>query len=77
MAITVYEKNGKQLYKVYVHVQGKLDRSLRIQRHKFNFESLGEARREEKRLIKAVAQEVAKLEGRGLKWEDVMHRWKI
>lgn len=77
MAISNYEKNGRQLFRVYIQAQGKQDRSLRIQRTKFNIETLKDARREEKKLIKAVAEEISKLEGRGLKWDDLIDRWEV
>ncbi|MCK5074653.1 MAG: site-specific integrase [Bacteriovoracaceae bacterium] len=77
MAIIPYSKNGKRLYKVYIQSLGKIDKSLRIQRSKFNLETLKDARKEEKKLIKSVSQEMSNLEGRGLKWEDIIYRWEI
>ena len=77
MAILTYEKNGKQLFRVYVQRRGKVDTSLRVQKNKFNIETFKEACKEEKRLIKFVADEVNRIEGRGLKWKDILYRWEI
>jgi len=76
MAILTYEKQGKQLFRVYVQGRGKEDTSIRVQKNKFGLETLKDARREEKKLIKAVTDEINKIEGRGLKWEDIIFRWK-
>jgi len=77
MAISTYIKNEKQFFKVYVHFQGKQNKSLRIQRAKFNIETLKDAQREEKILIRSVAEEISKIEGRGLKWVDLIYRWEV
>ena len=77
MAILTYQKNGKQLFRVYVQRRGKVDRSLRVQKNTFNIESFKEACREEKKLIKVVSDEINKIEGRGLKWKDILERWEI
>lgn len=77
MAIFTYKKNGKQLYRVYVQGLSKVDRSIRIQKNKFNLETLKEAQREEKQLIRLVTETIAKAEGRGLKWQDVVERWEV
>ena len=77
MAILTYEKNGKQLFRVYVQGRGKVDTSIRVQKNKFNIETLKDACKEEKRLIRAVSDEINKIEGRGLKWRDIIYRWEI
>lgn len=77
MAILTYKKDGKQLFRVYVQGRGKVDRSLRVQKNKFNIASFKEACREEKKLIKVVSDEINKIEGRGLKWRDIICRWEI
>lgn len=76
MAILTYDKNGKQFFRVYVQGRGKVDTSIRVQKNKFGIDTLKDARREEKKLIKAVTDEINMIEGRGLKWEDVIFRWK-
>ena len=51
--------------------------SLRVQRNKFNIETYKDACREEKKLIKAVADEIHGIERRGPKWMDILERWEI
>jgi integrase len=77
MAISNYEIDGRQYFRVYVQAVGKRDKSLRIQRSKFKVESIMEARKIEKTLIKSVTEEIGKLEGRGLTWEDILFRWEV
>jgi integrase len=77
MAISTYEQDGKQYFRVYVQAVGKRDKSLRVQRSKFKIEAIGDARKVEKSLIKSVTEEIGKLEGRGLTWADILYRWEI
>ena len=77
MAITPYKTNGETYFKVYVQARGKKDRSLRLQRRRMKIESISEARKIEKKLYKTIYEEIAKIEGRGLKWIDVIERWTI
>ncbi len=76
MAIIEYEKNGKKVLKVYVQFRGKTIRRLRVQKVIYNIESIAVARREERRLIKELAEKLAKLEGKGLLWSEVLFRWE-
>ncbi len=76
MAIIEYEKNGKKVFKVYVQFRGKTIRRLRVQKVLYNIESMAVARREERRLIKELAEKLAKLEGKGLLWSEVLFRWE-
>ena len=66
MAISNYVCDGKQYFRVYIQAVGKRDKSLRVQRSKFKVETIGEARKIEKALIKSVTEEIGKFEGRGL-----------
>ena len=77
MAIIEYEKNGKKVYKVYVQFRGKSLKHLRVQKVLYSVESLAIARREERRLIKELAEKLAKLEGKGLLWSEVIDRWEL
>lgn len=78
MAIrTSLNKNGATVYEVYVNARGKTDTSIRLQRKRTNIETLKEAQKLERKLFKAVIEEVAKIEGRGLTWNDIMDRWEI
>lgn len=76
MAVFEYDKDGELRFRVYVNIRGKNDPSLRIQRSKFGFDCPKKAAREEKKLFKAVIEEIAQIEGRGLRWGDVVFRWK-
>lgn len=76
MAIIEYQKNGKNVFKVYVQFRGKTIKRLRVQKVLYNIESLAVARREERRLIKELAEKLAKLEGKGLLWSEVIERWE-
>jgi integrase len=76
MTIRSYEKNGKTLYHVYAAGRSKQDPKIRVQRHKFNVESLALARREENRLHLVVGQKILQLEGKCKNWEDVIYFWK-
>ena len=77
MAVNSYKKNGGELFRVSIEARGKVSPSLRLQRSKKNISTLKEALKEEKRLLKSVTQEVAKLEGRGLTWGEIVDRWEI
>lgn len=76
MAIIPYEKNGKQVFKVYAQFRGKTIKRLRVQKVLYNIESLAVARREERRLFQELAEKLAKLEGKGLLWTEVIDRWE-
>ncbi|MBT4792677.1 MAG: hypothetical protein HON90_13975, partial [Halobacteriovoraceae bacterium] len=75
MAITSYKNNGETYFKVYVQARGKNDVSLRLQRRRLKIVTMAEARKIEKKLYKTVYEEIAKIEGRGLKWADIIDRW--
>jgi len=40
-------------------------------------ETLVQAAKEEKKLIRALAEEMARLEGKGLYWEEIIFRWEM
>ncbi|MBL7665280.1 MAG: site-specific integrase [Bacteriovoracaceae bacterium] len=75
MAITSKTIDGKVFFDIYVQARGKTDSSLRIQRRASKIENIVEAKRLEKKLYKTVYEEIAKIEGRGLKWIDIIERW--
>jgi integrase len=76
MAINEYQKDGKTFFKVYVQCRGKTIKRVRLQKMIRDIDSLAVARREERRLIKELAEQVAKLEGKGLLWSEVIFRWE-
>ncbi len=77
MAISDYEVNGEKFYQVYVQARGKTNKKIRQQKVLKGIKTLTAARREEKRLIRELATNVAKLEGLGLLWSEVIHRWEV
>lgn len=76
MAIIEYQKNGKNVFKVYVQFRGKTLKRIRLQKVLYDIETLAAARREERRLLKELAEKLAKLEGKGLLWSEVIERWE-
>ena len=77
MAVTSYQKNGKTLFKAYVNERSKVDRKIRVQRSKSGLETETEARREEKKLVKLVIEEIASIESRGITWKELVFRWEM
>lgn len=77
MSINEYEKDGKKLYKVYVQARSKVLKRIRFQKLLMGVQTLAVARREEKRLIKELNIKVAKLEGKGLLWSEIIHRYEV
>ena len=77
MAVNSYKKNGVEFFRVYVEARGKVSPTLRRQKSKKNIPTLKEALREEKRLLKRAIEEVAKLEGRGLAWGEIVDQWEV
>lgn len=75
MAISKYEENGVEYFKVYVHVRSPVDRTKRSQKYAYRLKTETEARREEKKLLQEATREVQKLEGIGLLWSEVVHLW--
>lgn len=69
--------NGEKFYLVYVHARGKTNKRIRLQKVSKGFKTLAAARREEMRLIRELTTNVAKLEGMGLLWSEVIHRWEV
>src|SRR5690606_12190185 len=77
MAITEYQKDDKTFFKVYVQCRSRANKRIRLQKVLRGIESLAVARREERKLIRELAENVAKLEGKGLLWSEVMFRWEL
>ena len=76
MSIRTYEKNGKKLYEVYVHVKSGSVAGLRIQRRKTNLDSYQAAVREEKRMLKEASKELSIKEERGSCWKHIVDDWE-
>lgn len=77
MAINEYQKDGKILFRVYCQVLGRKNKRLRLQKHIYGVESYAIAVKEEKKLIRVLADEMARLEGKGLFWEEIIFRWEM
>ncbi len=76
MAIYEYQKDGKTYYRAYVQARS-LTHKVRVQRMHGGLESNAAATREESRLIKIVIEEIARIEGKGHKWTEIIDRWVI
>lgn len=77
MAITRYEQDGKTLWKVYLNLRSKVNPTIRVQKRILELESEKAAQTEEKKLLRELSEKLAKLEGQGLTWNDVIERWEI
>ncbi|MBD66271.1 MAG: hypothetical protein CME62_13755 [Halobacteriovoraceae bacterium] len=77
MAINSYEKDGKQLFKVYVNVRSKNNPKLRVQKTVSDLKSLSLARREENRIYLELGKKILEMEGRCDSWEVVIEKWEI
>ena len=76
MAIYEYQKNGKTLYRAYVHARS-VTHKVRVQRMQGGLATMAAARREESRLMKEVIEEISRIEGNGHKWTEIVDRWVI
>lgn len=75
MAISSYVKEGKTLWKVYVNLRGK--NRIREQKVIPDLDSEKAALTEEKKLLRQLAESVAKREGQGLEWAEIIDRWEM
>jgi integrase len=76
MAVTSYQENGRILWRVYVDLRSRKDRRTRLQKRVNGFESEKEALAEEKRVLRELAEKLADLDSKGLRWRDVIDRWE-
>lgn len=76
MSIYEYEENGQKLWRYYLNLRSKRNPRVRIQRRGAGFTSRKQAEDIVKRLNLQMASEVARLESRGLTWEDIIDRWE-
>ncbi len=77
MAIIEYKKRDRTFYKVYVQCRSKIGVRIRLQKVLYDLDSLTVAKKEEKRLIKELAEKLAKIEGKGLLWSEIIYRWEV
>lgn len=62
MAVSKYEKDGKTHWRVYIDLRGRRNPRARVQKRINGLESEREARSEEKRLIRELSEQLARLE---------------
>lgn len=77
MPIKKIEVNGKTFYQVSICLRSNVVRGLRIQKKHSRIPSETKAIQAEKELIREAAAELAKAEGRGLNWQQVLDRWEM
>src|SRR5690606_37678060 len=71
------EMDGKILWQAYVNVRSKENPGLRRQKRVTGLLSEPAAISTEKKLLRELSESVAKLEGKGLTWEEVLDRWEM
>ncbi len=82
MSINTYIEDGKTYYVVYHQVTSKIDPSLRAQRRTLldlkrnRITSMNSAVAVEKQMIKDLMAKVARLEGRGMTWFELVDKWE-
>ncbi|MFT6069969.1 MAG: integrase [Bacteriovoracaceae bacterium] len=77
MAIKSYLEDGKEYFRVYVHVRSKTSRKKRIQKNVKGFKTMAEAKKAEKKILKEASYEIAKMDGQGIDWVDIVHLWNV
>lgn len=76
MSISQYEKDGRVFWRVYLDLRSRRNSGARVQRRINGIESEKEALAEEKRLLRELTAELARLESLGLRWGEVVDRWE-
>lgn len=77
MGITKYEENGKELWRIHVHVRSKKHRKVRAQKRLTGIESQEEALKLDKKWFQWAASEVARRENDGITWGEVIEEWEL
>jgi hypothetical protein len=77
MAISNYQKDGKNYWSVYLNLRSKEDPTLRVQKRILDLPSQSAAVTEEKKLLHELTEKLARAEGKGLTWENVVDRWEL
>jgi len=75
MSIKSYNENGKTYYEIFVSVRSKVNPKIRKQKRKKGFESMAQAHKGEKELVQQCALEVARLDGEGFTWGQIVEKW--
>lgn len=77
MGIKSYIENNQTLWSVYVHVRSSRNRAIRKQLHARDLKTKVEAIATERKLLKEASEEVARFEGIGLSWQEIIGRWEM
>lgn len=77
MAIKEVEIEGKKYFEVTVHARSKVNRKIRCQRKRTRIEFLKQAQIAEKELERECWSEVARLEGSGLPWGELLEKYEL
>ncbi len=77
MGITKYEENGKELWRIHVHVRSKKHRKVRAQKRLGGFESEEEAEKADKKWFQWACSDVARRENEGITWGEVIDEWDL
>lgn len=75
MAIKNYKKDDKVYYEVFVSIRSKVNPRIRKQKRKNGFESKAQALRYEKTLLQECMADVAKRDGEGFLWGEIVEMW--
>ncbi len=75
MSIKTYTQDDKLFYKVYLNLRSKEDKRIRVQKTVTKIDTLKEAKKIEKYLLQELSKKIAKLEGQGFTWIEVIDRW--
>jgi integrase len=77
MAIKEVLINNAKYFEVSVNFRSKINPRFRAQRRKRGIETLREAQKIEKDLIRECGSEIGKLEGSGLPWPDLLEKYEL
>lgn len=77
MAIGEKEINGQKFYEVTVNFRSKHRKGLRVQRKKSLIKSLREAQATEREFIRDAAEELARKEGSGVPWAELVDKFEL
>lgn len=76
MAVKTYELNGKTVWQVYVNLRSKVMPRIRLQKVLKGIATEKAAEKQEKILIRELADRIARLEAQGVTWGEVIDRWE-
>lgn len=77
MGIIEREENNTKYYEIIISQRSKINPRFRAQRRRRRVDTLKEAQRLEKEMIRECAAEIAKLEGSGLPWPDLLEKYEL